>query len=221
MFLVREKKKAGSGRGGFSLFELIMTLAVLAVMVLAAIPLLQNTVKRQKEQALRDTLREVRAAIDEFKRDTVGSCPAGNIAGQNNFQVNGGGSFDPRSRVVVDDCKLFTVDNLDRYPPTLDDLVNGVSVRSRTPSAIGGVGGDQFTKSAFDGPNATEIGENKELIKKYLRKLPVDPMTGKSDWEIRSSFQEKDASSWDKVNVFDIRSSSDGEAMNGDKYSDW
>jgi general secretion pathway protein G len=214
MFLVKEKKNDG----GFSLFELIMTLSVLAVMVLAAIPLLQNTVQRQKEQELRDTLREVRAAIDEFKRDTVGSCPAGNIATQNNFATNGGGSFDPRSRVMVDDCKLFTVDNLDRYPPTLDDLVNGVSVRSRTPSAIGG---DQFTKSAFDGPNATEIGENKELIKKYLRKLPVDPMTGKSDWEIRSSYQEKDASSWDKVNVFDIRSSSDAEAMNGEKYSDW
>ena len=219
MFLLKEKKKDAKGRGGFSLFELIMTLAVLAVMVLAAIPLLQNTVKRQKEQELRDTLREVRAAIDEFKRDSVGACPAGNIAGQNNFQVNGGGSFDPRSRVVVDDCKLFTVDNLDRYPPTLDDLVNGVSVRSRTPSAIGGA--DQFTKSVFDSPNATELGENKELIKKYLRKLPVDPMTGKSDWEIRSSYQEKDAGSWDKVNVFDIRSHSDAEAMNGEKYSDW
>ena len=204
------------GRGGFSLFELIMTLAVLSVMILAAIPLLQNSVKRQKEQDLRQALRDMRAAIDEFKRDSVGSCPMGNVASQNgprNFQQQQM-QFDPRSRVMVDDCKLFTTDNLDRYPPTLEDLVNGVKVKSRMPNTMSAT-------SVFDQPNATELNENKELVKVYLRKLPVDPMTGKSDWQLRSSFQDKDATDWDRINVFDVRSTSDAEAMNGDKYSDW
>jgi len=215
MYLTEKKLKAG----GFSLFELIITITVLSVMVLAAVPLLQNTVRRQKEADLRETLREVRLAIDEFKRDSVGSCPLGNLASQNNLKTNpGGGTFDPRSRVMIDDCKIFNNDNIDRYPPTLDDLVNGVRVRSRTPS---GISGDQLTKSAFDGPNATELNDNKEIVKKYLRKLPIDPITGKSDWKIRSSYQDKDANDWDSINVFDIRSSSDAEAMNGEKYSDW
>jgi len=194
-----------------------MTMTVLSIMILAAVPLLQNSVKRQKEQKLREVLRDVRAAIDEFKRDSFGSCPLGNVAGQNMPNGMGGqtGQFDPRSRVMVDDCKIFTTDNLDRYPPALDDLVNGVKVKSRVPSTL------EFTKGPFEGPNATEINENKELVKIYLRQMPVDPMTGKSDWEIRSSYQNKDATDWDKINVFDIRSSSDAEAMNGEKYSDW
>lgn len=214
MKLIALKK---GGRSGFSLFELIMTLAVLSVMILAAIPLLQNSVKRQKEQDLRQALRDMRAAIDEFKRDSVGSCPMGNVASQNmprNFQQQQM-QFDPRSRVMVDDCKLFTTDNLDRYPPSLEDLVNGVKVRSRMPNTMAN------TKSVFDQPNATELNENKELVKIYLRKVPIDPMTGKADWELRSSFQDKDATDWDRINVFDVRSTSDAEAMNGDKYSDW
>ncbi len=60
-----------------------------------------------------------------------------------------------------------------------------------------------------------------EFNKVYLRELPVDPMTGEADWQLRSSYQTKDDGSWDEVNVFDARSSSDAEALNGEKYSDW
>jgi general secretion pathway protein G len=122
---------------------------------------------------------------------------------------------DPRSRVVIDDCTLFDTENLDRYPPSLDALVDGVRVKPRGLSAQARPGG------VFTDKNATELNEQKEVLKVYLREKPIDPMTGKDDWELRSSYQTKDAGSWDEVNVFDVRSSSAATAFNGEKYSDW
>jgi prepilin-type N-terminal cleavage/methylation domain-containing protein len=69
--------------GGYTLLELIITLTVLAILVMGTIPLAQNAVKRQKELRLRETLREIRSAIDEFKRDTLGACPQGAVTSTN------------------------------------------------------------------------------------------------------------------------------------------
>lgn len=201
---------------GYSLLELVATLTVLSILVMGSIPVAQNVVKRQKEMRLRETLRDVRNAIDEFKRDTLGACPQGAVTSGNPTQQGGQNiPTDPRSRVVVDDCKIFETDNLDRYPPTLDTLVDGVKVKARGANLRGGSGITDGTRQA------TEINETKELNKIYLRSLPIDPMTGESDWKIRSSYQDKDSENWDEINVFDIRSSSDEEALNGEKYSTW
>ncbi len=202
---------------GYSLLELVSTLAVLAILVMGTIPMAQNAVKRQKELRLRESLRLMRNAIDEFKRDTIGACPQGAITSGNPTIAAQGGNIptDPRSRVVVDDCKIFESDNPDRYPPTIETLVDGVKVKARGVNITGGSGISGDTKQA------TELNELKELNKIYLRELPIDPMTGKADWKFRSSYQDKDSDNWDEINVFDVRSSSDEEAMNGEKYSEW
>ncbi len=202
---------------GFTLFELVVTLTVLTVMVMGIVPLAQNAVKRQKELQLRATLGDIRNAIDEFKRDTIGACPQGAVnsgnrigRGQNNFAA------DPRSRVVIDDCTIFDSSNLDRYPPTLETLTDGVKVKARTPNITGGSGLRDGEKQA------TELNEEKEITKYYLREKPVDPITGKDDtWELRSSYQAADEGSWDSINVFDVRSGAEGESLSGEKYSDW
>lgn len=193
--------------GGFTLFELVVTLTVLAILIMGTLPLAVNSVKRDREIRLRETLRQIRTAIDEFKRDTLGAC----LAGGNNMQVP---PSDPRSRVVIDDCAIFDTENLDRYPPDLKTLVDGVKVRPRGVRASAG--------GAFVDKNATDINATEEVVKVYLRELPVDPMTGESDtWKFRSSYQTKDDENWDEINVFDVRSGSDEEGLNGEKYSDW
>ncbi len=200
---------------GFTLFELVVTLTVLAVLVMGTIPLAQNATKRQKEIRLRETLRLVRQAIDEFKRDTLGACPLGSITSTNPTRNNAAVATDPRSRVVIDDCTIFDSENLDRFPPSLETLVNGVAVRDRGISITAGSG-------IRDGSDqATEIGVTEEIIKVYLRQMPIDPMTGQSDWKLRSSYMEPEDDSWDDINLYDIRSASDEIGLNGVKYSDW
>jgi general secretion pathway protein G len=203
---------------GYSLLELMLTLGVLAVLVSGTIPLASNAVQRQKEVKLRETLREIRSAIDEFKRDTLGACAQGAVNSVNPIGAGGGaggGPADPRSRVIIDDCKIFETDNIDRYPPSLELLVKGVRVKARAPNLRGGSGLDNRS------PQATEINEEKEITKVYLREIPVDPITGEKDWKLRSSYQAGDADNWDEINVFDVRSAAEGEALNGEKYSDW
>jgi len=209
----------GESQVGFSLLELIITLGVLAILVMGTLPLAQNAVKRQKELRLRETLREIRSAIDEFKRDTNGACLGGQGAGAQGGavvnQFNNNIPADPRSRLVIDDCKIFDTENLDRYPPSLDILVEGVKVKARGLNV-------NLNNGAFtDQTNVFKETDVEDKKKVYLRELPVDPMTGEKDWKLRSSVQTKDQDSWDDVNVFDVRSSSDEEAMNGEKYSDW
>ena len=57
--------------------------------------------------------------------------------------------------------------------------------------------------------------------KVYLRRIPVDPMTGKADWVFRSCYDPADSTSWGGENIFDVHSKSEGKALNGEKYSDW
>jgi general secretion pathway protein G len=56
---------------------------------------------------------------------------------------------------------------------------------------------------------------------KFLRKIPVDPMTGKTEWGLRSMQDDPDSDSYGGQSVFDVYSKSLGTALNGTKYSTW
>jgi general secretion pathway protein G len=194
-----------SQRNGFSLIELVITVTVLTILTLGILPMVKIAVRRQKEQQLRDVLRQMRTAIDEFHRDTIGmQCTGSSLGGiQPVPNPNPPNTFiDPRSKVVISDCTIFGVDNPDHYPPTIETLVEGVNVISR--NTTGGRGSMNV--------NATQV---------YLRELPIDPMTGKADWDFRSCYDASDSTSWGGENVFDVRSKSKAKALNGEQYSDW
>jgi general secretion pathway protein G len=56
---------------------------------------------------------------------------------------------------------------------------------------------------------------------KFLRRIPIDPMTGKAEWGLRSMQDDPTSDSYGGQSVFDVYSKSTGTAMDGTKYSDW
>ena len=79
------------------------------------------------------------------------------------------------------------------YPPTLETLVEGV----------------------------TKAGDATGIKLKFLRRIPIDPMTNSTDWGKRSYQDKPDASSWGGQNVFDVYTKAPGTALDGTKYRDW
>src|SRR4026208_2022535 len=150
-------------QSGFSLIELVIPTPLLTIMTMGVLPLVKVSVKRQKEQQLRETLRAIRTAIDEFHRDTVGMvCTGVALTPQQQAQQQQSSFIDPRSKVVISDCTIFGVDNPDHFPPDLETLVNGVNVLPR--GSTGGRG--------QQGVNATEVGGQLSTKQKvYLRGL--------------------------------------------------
>jgi general secretion pathway protein G len=66
-----------------------------------------------------------------------------------------------------------------------------------------------------------DLGLAKDVKVKFLRRIPIDPITGEDEWGMRSSKQDADARTWDSVNVFDVYSLADGEALDGTEYREW
>src|SRR4029450_12312855 len=162
---------------GFSLIELVLTITIMTILTLGVVPLVKVSIKRQREQRLHDTLRQIRMAIDEFHRDTIGSPCVGGFQGGTGTGGTGTGQLppppnplvDPRSKVYISDCTIFGVDNPDHYPPDLDTLVNGVNVLPRVPQQMGGAGiGGRDPLSAS--PTATKK-------KVYHRESPLRTIT--------------------------------------------
>ena len=222
-----DRRVSLSGLGsqpGFSLIELVITITVLTILTLGVMPLVKVSVQRRKEQQLRDVLRQMRTAIDEFHRDTIGMvCTGTGLGGQPPPPPPQGSLYlDPRSKVVISDCTIFGVDNPDHYPPTLETLIEGVNVIPRS-SGAGGLGGRglQGTGTRMDDTRSQLDSQLATKKKVYLRELPIDPITGKSDWDFKSCYDAVDSTSWGGENVFDVRSKSKAKALNGEQYSDW
>jgi general secretion pathway protein G len=153
----RSRRGPNDAESGLTLVELIVTVAILAILASAAVPVTRFEVKRAKERELRYDLWQMRDAIDKYK----------DAADKGAFQTK--------------------VDS-QNYPPDLDTLVNGVDV------------------------------QGKKL--KFLRRIPIDPMTGKAEWGLRSMQDDATSDSWGGQNVFDVYSKAEGTALDGEKYKD-
>ena len=56
---------------------------------------------------------------------------------------------------------------------------------------------------------------------RFLRRIPIDPITGKADWQFRAYGDDPKATVWGGSNVYDVTSKSDGTALDGTKYKTW
>jgi general secretion pathway protein G len=163
-------------RPGFTLTEMLVTAAILAVLAGIAMPMIKVSIQRDKEVELHRSLRLVRDAIDAYKR-------------------------------MADEKKLDIedTDDTDGYPKSLEVLVKGVKLKE--------------DESKKDSP--LKRSGKKDKIIKFLRRIPIDPMTGTAEWGLRSNQDAPDAVSWGGENVFDIYSKSRRTALDGSKYADW
>jgi general secretion pathway protein G len=203
--------RKASGQAGITLLELIIACAILLVLASAAMPVARYTVKRQKEAELHRELREMRDAIDRYK----------DAADRNLIRVEAG---------------------TEGYPPDLDTLVKGVDLVSQQGGGIAGAttpgqplvpatgfGGAFGGFGSSFGQNQTQgqssgSSQGQDLIRhvRFLRRIPVDPMTGRAEWGMRSVQDDPGSSSWGGKDVFDVFSLSSGMALDGTtKYSDW
>jgi general secretion pathway protein G len=66
--------------------------------------------------------------------------------------------------------------------------------------------------------NGVDIGGKKV---RFLRRIPVDPMSGKNEWGMRSLSDDPESDSWGGQNVFDVYTKSEGTGIDGTKYKDW
>lgn len=90
----------------------------------------------------------------------------------------------------------------ENYPPDLQTLKDGVQMSGQGQGILG-----------------AQSGQSQRI--RYLREIPVDPMTGNTDWGLRSVQDDADSTSWGGQDVFDVYTKSQGTALDGTKYSDW
>jgi general secretion pathway protein G len=204
---------------GMTLIELILACAILAILSSAALPLAQMTIRRQRETELRRDLREMRDAIDRYK----------DAADKNLIRTEVGSQG---------------------YPPDLETLVDGVTVSITGTSQIGmsasalaaasgtaqfgsagtspfgstGAGQPGAAGASGFGPTTGQSGSSMTETPskvRFLRKIPVDPMTGKADWGLRAIGDDPDSRSWGGHNLFDVYSQSTAKSIDGTNYDDW
>ena len=159
--MVRTNSLATGTQTGMTLLELIVACGILMILSTAAAPMARMSIQRQREARLRESLREIRTAIDRFK----------DAADKNQLQVKAG---------------------TEGYPPDLQTLVDGVQLAGAPDRHV-----------------------------RFLRRIPIDPMTGRADWGMRAVQDDPDTMSWGGQDVFDVYSRSTATAMDGSRYSDW
>jgi len=209
---------------GLTLIELVLTTGILLILSSAAIPMFRMTIQHRKEAELRYDLREMRNAIDRYKDDADKNLIRTEVGSQNyppdlqtlvdGVSISGGGG----GAGGISASALAGASNTSQFgsagTPQLGAGQNG----GASQFGAGARGGIPALGSAG---SSGQVATDAPTKVRYLRKIPVDPMTGKPEWGLRAVQDDADSTSWGGHNVFDVYSQSQATAVDGTKYSDW
>ena len=213
-----------NGNAGVTLIELILTVGILLILSTAAIPMFQMTIQHRKETELHYDLREMRNAIDRYKDDADKNLIQTAVGSQNyppdlqtlvdgvNISAGGGGAGG------ISASALAGASGTGQFGSAGTPQLGTGQPGGTSPFGSGATGGIPSMGSTGSASQAMSSGPNKV---RYLRKIPVDPMTGKADWGLRAVQDDPDSDSWGGGNVFDVYSQSQATGVDGTKYSDW
>jgi general secretion pathway protein G len=206
------RKERQKGQAGVTLLELMITMSLIMLLASISLPLVKMTSKRAKEMELRVKVREIRLAIDRFHDDWARE---GDILS---------GPLCTKNKVTCKDISGVT-----GYPKSLDTLVGFkfsgdeakvTEVEKETSRAkTKSLSNDAF--SSFGKEMHAFEGDKMKPQKRYLRRLPLDPMTGTSEWGMRCFKDPADVQQWCKEDVFDVFSRSEATALDETNYRDW
>jgi general secretion pathway protein G len=103
---------------------------------------------------------------------------------------------------------------IDKYKDAVDNgLIASIDVRA------GSEGYPPDLETLIEGVSVANDASGRKL--KFLRRVPIDPMTNSTEWGFRSYQDKPDSTSWGGQNVYDVYTKSDGTALDGTKYRDW
>jgi len=172
---------------GVTLLELLVTVSIILVLASVALPLQKMTSKRTQELELRQKLREMRTAIDDFRRDWArdGDVMTGQLCVKNKAT-----------------CK--EVAGMAGHPKSLKTLL-----------------GVEFEVNAKETDQSRNKNKDAKPFRRYLRRIPIDPLTGTAEWGLRCYKDPPDLQEWCGEDVFDVFPRSLDVALDGTRYRDW
>jgi general secretion pathway protein G len=199
---------------GFTLVELMVSLTLLATLAAAVLPLSETLARREREAELRQALREIRSALDTYRRDAL----AGRI--KHNPDDSG---YPPTLAALVEGVQALN--------PAAEEGSHGISgVHPGQGEDARRLQGQQGTRRAPATQGAGSMGDaqvpqdGRKLY--YLRRIPRDPMCDCPDtdaaetWRLRASDNGPDGWQGGR-DVFDVSSGSEETGLNGIGYGQW
>ncbi len=228
-------RPAARGRAGLTLVELIVAFTILLILSTMALPLARVKVQREKERRLREALTEMRTAIDRYKD----MADAGKL-----------GQIDPDAHGYPESLEALvegvTLSSQEASGGLFNQGQQGQQMQGQSGTGFGGgFGGGSSSRGGFGssgrgggrggfgsagsglggGSNASNrsasrSGDGEQKIR-FLRRIPTDPITGTTDWGLRSVQDDPDSMSWGGQNVFDVYTRSMDRSLDGTPYSEW